>query len=245
MSATNQTTYYDLPLFIGTDVPSWLGDWNNTMNAIDSAINGVKTTADSATNVANTAEGKSDANTEIINALTAELNTLKQAVQNYDNILNFNVVPVILNPNNINSNPKSSNIFMAQNTNKTLNKLSVGAWTSELTNPTTYVFTGNSGTFTWYDFATIEDNCFKLNQGSLPNDNICMSVGILTLIKLSNDPAEVAGCNYLRAWYDGATTHLGITTNADINSLKDVYMCGDFTVFLSGTVYSPDDPSTD
>ena len=41
MSATNQTTYYDLPLFIGTDVPSWLGDWNNTMNAIDIASYGV------------------------------------------------------------------------------------------------------------------------------------------------------------------------------------------------------------
>lgn len=40
MSATNQTTNYDLPLFIGTDKPSWLGDFNGAMNAIDTAIKG-------------------------------------------------------------------------------------------------------------------------------------------------------------------------------------------------------------
>ena len=58
MSATNKTSYYELPVFIGTDVPSWLGDWNNAMNAIDGAINGVKTSADNAKNVADAAEGK-------------------------------------------------------------------------------------------------------------------------------------------------------------------------------------------
>ena len=243
MSATNQTTYYDLPLFIGTDVPSWLGDWNNAMNAIDGAINGVKTAADSATNVANTAEGKSDANTETINALTAEVNTLKQAVQNYDSILDFNNVPVVLNPNNINNTTQSSSFFMVQNTNKTLNKMTVGIWTSELTNPTTFQYTGESGSYTWYELATVEDNCLKLNQGSLPNDNICLSVGILTMILLSTTKT-IAGCNYLRAWYDGATTHFGFTSNSAINNLKELYLIGDFTVFLSGTVYSPDDPTT-
>lgn len=241
MSATNKTTYYDLPIFIGTDVPSWLGDWNNTMNALDGAINGVKNAADNATNVANTAEGKSDANTETINALTAEVNTIKQAVQNYDSILDFKQVPVVLNPNNVTD---EASFFMVQNTNKTLNKLSVGLWLTDLTNPTTYNYTGANGTYTWYDIATVEDNCLNLNQGSLPNDNICLTPGILTMISLSTTKT-IAGCNYLRAWYDGATTHFGFTSNSTVNNLKGLYLIGDFTVFLSGTVYSPDDPSTD
>lgn len=38
MSATNATPTISLPLFIGTDKPAWLTDWNGSMNAIDSAI---------------------------------------------------------------------------------------------------------------------------------------------------------------------------------------------------------------
>lgn len=38
MSATNTTTNYHFPIFIGTDIPSWLVDWNNAMTALDTAI---------------------------------------------------------------------------------------------------------------------------------------------------------------------------------------------------------------
>lgn len=38
MSATNTTTHYNLPLFEATDKPTWLGDWNGAMTALDSAI---------------------------------------------------------------------------------------------------------------------------------------------------------------------------------------------------------------
>lgn len=38
MAATNTTSNYDLPLFLGTDKPSWLTDWNGAMNALDVAL---------------------------------------------------------------------------------------------------------------------------------------------------------------------------------------------------------------
>lgn len=38
MSATNATPTIGLPLFIGTDKPAWLVDFNGAMNTIDSAI---------------------------------------------------------------------------------------------------------------------------------------------------------------------------------------------------------------
>ena len=38
MSATNSTVNYHFPIFIGTDIPSWLVDWNNAMTALDDAI---------------------------------------------------------------------------------------------------------------------------------------------------------------------------------------------------------------
>lgn len=45
MSATNATANYNLPLFIGTDKPAWLTDWNGAMNAIDTAIAGLASSA--------------------------------------------------------------------------------------------------------------------------------------------------------------------------------------------------------
>lgn len=38
MSATNTTTHYNLPIFIETDKPAWLVDFNGAMNAIDNAL---------------------------------------------------------------------------------------------------------------------------------------------------------------------------------------------------------------
>lgn len=45
MSATNATANYNLPLFIGTDKPAWLTDWNGAMNSIDGAIANVASSA--------------------------------------------------------------------------------------------------------------------------------------------------------------------------------------------------------
>lgn len=38
MASTNKTTHYNLPLFVGTDKPTWLGDFNSAMTALDNAI---------------------------------------------------------------------------------------------------------------------------------------------------------------------------------------------------------------
>lgn len=46
MSATNATTNYQFPLFIGSDKPAWLVDWNGAMSAIDNAIHEAKAEAD-------------------------------------------------------------------------------------------------------------------------------------------------------------------------------------------------------
>lgn len=48
MSATNSTTHYNLPSFLGSDKPAWLVDWNGAMATIDSAIYEAKQSGDSA-----------------------------------------------------------------------------------------------------------------------------------------------------------------------------------------------------
>ena len=57
MSATNSTPTINLPLFIGTDKPAWLTDWNGAMNTIDTAIANLQTAeAGTATSLASLAQ---------------------------------------------------------------------------------------------------------------------------------------------------------------------------------------------
>ena len=35
---TNETTHFQLPIFVANDTPAWLVDWNGAMNEIDSAL---------------------------------------------------------------------------------------------------------------------------------------------------------------------------------------------------------------
>lgn len=45
MAATNRTDNYNLPIFISSDIPTWLGDWNGTMRSLDAAIKAIDTLA--------------------------------------------------------------------------------------------------------------------------------------------------------------------------------------------------------
>lgn len=240
MSATNHTTYYELPIFIGTDSPSWLGDWNTAMTAIDTAINKVNTAASAAQSTANSAKSASDNNTEAIEATNAEVATIKNAVMNYDQILLFKQKPVVLAPNNTS---ETSYAMFVQNTNKTVGKLVLHVYTESLSNPTTYQCTTQSGSSTWLDLATIEDNCFNLNQSALPNttpsSKSTMALGIMQLLNGSTQ-GDSMPC-FIMAWFDGATTHIGITSS-NITALANHTIGGTLPIFLSGSVYNPDDP---
>lgn len=80
MSATNSTTNYQLPQFIQTDKPSWLGDFNGAMRDIDTQM---KTNADGvAANAANiTTLGSSvSTNTSDISTLNTNVSTLSSTV---------------------------------------------------------------------------------------------------------------------------------------------------------------------
>lgn len=63
MSATNHTANYNLPQFVGSDKPAWLGDVNPAMNAIDTAMHA---------NAVKAQQGVDDAQTAQATAETAE-----------------------------------------------------------------------------------------------------------------------------------------------------------------------------
>lgn len=66
MSATNHTTNYELPIFVGTDKPAWLVDWNGAMAAIDTAIH--------------TAEGKADQAGTDIGGIESSISTINSTL---------------------------------------------------------------------------------------------------------------------------------------------------------------------
>lgn len=55
MTATNETTNYQLPLFTDNDQPTWLGDFNGAMNKIDTDMNIIGANASTALSAANNA----------------------------------------------------------------------------------------------------------------------------------------------------------------------------------------------
>ena len=63
MASTNKTTNYELSQFLGTDKPSWLGDYNSDMSKIDAAVHTVAGTATGA-------DGKADTNATAIGTLS-------------------------------------------------------------------------------------------------------------------------------------------------------------------------------
>ena len=94
MSATNATTNYALPIFIGTDKPAWLVDWNSAMTAIDAAIKGVDTdvqgavvdisglssTVASHTSTLSTLSGQISVLTTNLNTATGNINTINSLI---------------------------------------------------------------------------------------------------------------------------------------------------------------------
>lgn len=88
MSATNSTPNYSLPVFLATDKPAWLTDWNGAMSAIDTAIHTAQATADGA----QTTAGAATADIATINAslttITGNITSLTTTVNGNTGAIN-------------------------------------------------------------------------------------------------------------------------------------------------------------
>ena len=73
MAHTNSTTNYELPIFLGTDKPSWLNDFNEAMTDIDTQM---KANADAAAAAYTKAEGAEDG----VSGLTSRMTTAEDDI---------------------------------------------------------------------------------------------------------------------------------------------------------------------
>lgn len=86
MSSTNKTTNFNLPQFLGSDIPSWLTDINPAFLAIDTAMQANKVSAsDADAKAESAANSASSASSSAQNAITG-VNNLTQAINNWQNL---------------------------------------------------------------------------------------------------------------------------------------------------------------
>ena len=93
MASTNKTTHYELSQYVGSDKPTYLGDYNTDMSKIDAAINTAQTTADTASVDVVTAQRAADnaqttADSAVTNAAAAQT-TANGAVTNIGDLTNL------------------------------------------------------------------------------------------------------------------------------------------------------------
>ena len=82
MSSTNKTNYYNLSQYIGTDKPTYLGDYNSDMSKIDAAIHQVQETATTANQTAGSAEAKVQLANQSIESLKGRVGVIEGHVSN-------------------------------------------------------------------------------------------------------------------------------------------------------------------
>ena len=80
-NATNSTPNYGLPIFIDSDKPSWLVDWNGAMTELDTVIKEISTSEEANKNLITTA-----------NANIAKINNTIEEIQAYNTTLTNRVV---------------------------------------------------------------------------------------------------------------------------------------------------------
>lgn len=82
MSATQKTTNYQLPIFVGSDIPSWLTDFNGAMNKIDEAIKGASTTGGVSQDDVDELQHNITQLTTKVNNLESTITELKSTLEN-------------------------------------------------------------------------------------------------------------------------------------------------------------------
>lgn len=92
MSSTNKTTYYELTQYIGTDKPTYLGDYNSDMSKIDASIHDADDKATTASQNAGSAiarvgevEKTVQSHTSTITSLQTDVTGLKDSVKTAQN----------------------------------------------------------------------------------------------------------------------------------------------------------------
>ena len=79
-ASTNKTANYELPQFIGSDKPTWLGDFNTAMATIDGGMAENKSDIESMNSRVSSAESTASQASQNVSALTTRVGTVETSV---------------------------------------------------------------------------------------------------------------------------------------------------------------------
>ena len=79
-ASTNKTANYELPQFVGTDKPTWLGDFNSAMSAIDTGMATNASDIDSMDTRVSSAEATASQASQNVTTLTGRVNTVESSL---------------------------------------------------------------------------------------------------------------------------------------------------------------------
>lgn len=264
MSATNKTLNYELPIFIDTDKPSWLGDWNGAMTKIDNSIKTVDGVAESGVTTANealtTAEG---AVTTAGNALTAsgeaktEATAAKTLANNAYTLAgdaqvnsNIAIADSAKNKQDIQTLADKTTVTWHSLTKTTGSLYNSDAFVSKFISKIIFVFVTKDlatmgkeavGSSQHYKipFSSVPGNIFNLVADEVGSN--LHTVGLqYAMCSGSDGSASTWSFKNIILWFDGVNTKLGLWAQDDYISTTHNFSCYGASIYLpSGHIVSP------
>ena len=210
MSYTNSTPNLHLPQYIATDKPTYLGDWNASMQTIDTVITETQATANGANSTATSANSVAQAAQTSANNANSKADNNKISIQEINSKLTFKTVK----PTNL--APAAASAYSQCCYNKIpLVNLSIN-YSFQNSNKPNGTLVGSQYFCPLY---SVPGNIFNIEAGTATDsDKHLVAFGI---------PYEINGENVsggtVRIWFDGSNTIVAIqiskTRYASLTSL--------------------------
>ena len=205
MASTGKTTNYELSQFIGTDKPSWLGDYNGDMLKIDTALGSINATATTAQSGVASAQSAASAAQQTANSAQQTATANAQDITEIKDDLAFS--SIMLTPSaNIS---RANNAYMAKNNTLIITKGMLRIASSGITVKTT------ASTVDRVPLCSGVGNFYNLPLSTILNDSNRIFLGVSTL----STPSNSVYIYLTYAYYDGANTNIYI--ELPVNSTED------------------------
>lgn len=198
MSSTNKTNYYELSQYIGTDKPTYLGDYNSDMSKIDAGIHDAADKATTASQNAGSAIARVGEVEKTVQSHTSAITTLQTDVTGLKNSVKTaqKTATTADNKADIAQQTANSALLTANNASSKADNVNkdVTLWTGSIKNSSVTL----SDSLTNYRFLYVETNA-----------------GISPLFAYRNDKKKYVGCQ--QVLNDRATNTVStITVKLDI-----------------------------
>lgn len=165
-ASTNKTTNYELPQFVGTDKPTWLGDFNTAMSAIDTGMAENKSDIESMdSRVANAEASASQASQDVATLATTvgNLSTDVESATSTANNAQQTATSALNTANTANGKANTNATNISTNTSK------ISALETTVNNANSYS-TSEKVIGTWIDGKKLYRKI--INFGALPNSSL-------------------------------------------------------------------------